>query len=45
MPTLPWTEALSLGLPEIDHAHREFVDMLAHAEAAPNAEQPRLSTA
>ena len=38
MTTLPWTEALRLGLPEIDHTHQEFVAMLAEAEAAPEAE-------
>lgn len=42
MSTLPWTEALRLGLPEIDHTHQEFVEMLAHAEAAPDSELLRL---
>lgn len=40
MTTLPWTDALSLGLPEIDHTHQEFVEMLAQAELAPDAELP-----
>lgn len=41
MTTLPWTDALTLGLPEIDHTHQEFVAMLAEAEIAPEAELPQ----
>lgn len=40
MTTLPWTEALRLGLPEIDHTHQAFVAMLAEAESAPDTELP-----
>lgn len=31
MPTLPWSEELELGLPAMDDAHREFVELLATA--------------
>ena len=34
MPALPWSEALELGLSFMDDTHREFVDLLAQAEAA-----------
>lgn len=33
MPTLTWTPALALGLDAMDDTHREFVALLAHAEA------------
>lgn len=34
MPSLEWTDALSLDLPLMDDTHREFVDLLAQLEAA-----------
>ncbi len=29
MPVLQWSDTLALDLPEMDHTHREFVDLLA----------------
>lgn len=40
MPALPWSEALELGLSFMDNTHREFVDLLARAEAAADADLP-----
>lgn len=40
MPALPWSDALELGLPFMDDTHREFVDLLARAEAADDAALP-----
>lgn len=34
MAALPWSEALELGLSFMDDTHKEFVDLLARAEAA-----------
>jgi hemerythrin-like metal-binding protein len=34
MPALPWTEGLELGLCFMDATHKEFIDLLARAEAA-----------
>ena len=34
MPKLEWSDALALELPQMDDTHREFVDLLAVAEAA-----------
>ena len=42
MPSLPWSEALELDLPLMDDTHREFVDLLAQAEAAHDADLPAL---
>jgi hemerythrin-like metal-binding protein len=42
MPSLPWSEALALDLPLMDDTHREFVDLLAQAEAADDAALPAL---
>ena len=39
-PALPWSEALELGLDFMDDTHREFVDLLARAEASSDAELP-----
>ncbi|MFV0680897.1 hemerythrin domain-containing protein [Ottowia sp.] len=36
MPTLVWTDELLLGVPAMDTTHREFVDLLATVEAAPD---------
>ncbi|MDR3455065.1 MAG: hemerythrin domain-containing protein [Rhodoferax sp.] len=36
MPNLEWSDALALDLPAMDDTHREFVDLLALVEAAPN---------
>ena len=36
MPNLEWSDALALNLPVMDDTHREFVDLLALAEAAPD---------
>ncbi|WP_128003481.1 hemerythrin domain-containing protein [Piscinibacter defluvii] len=33
-PTLEWSEALQLELPQMDDTHREFVDLLAAVQAA-----------
>jgi hemerythrin-like metal-binding protein len=38
MPTLTWSDALSLQQPQMDTTHQEFVDLLAAAEAALDAE-------
>jgi hemerythrin-like metal-binding protein len=40
MPTLPWSDALELGLAFMDDTHREFVDLLAQAESASDAALP-----
>lgn len=40
MPALPWTEGLELGLSFMDDTHKEFIDLLARAEAADDAELP-----
>ena len=37
-PTLQWSEALSLELTEMDQTHREFVELLAAAEMATDAD-------
>jgi hemerythrin-like metal-binding protein len=34
MPTLDWSDDLALKQPQIDATHREFVELLAQAEAA-----------
>jgi len=36
MPNLEWSAALELDLPVMDDTHREFVDLLALVEAAPD---------
>lgn len=36
MPNLEWSDALALDLPAMDDTHREFVDLLALAETAPD---------
>jgi hemerythrin-like metal-binding protein len=36
MPVLEWSDALSLDLPSMDDTHREFVDLLARVEQAPD---------
>ncbi|WP_137895764.1 hemerythrin domain-containing protein [Ramlibacter sp. 2FC] len=36
MPQLEWSDALALELPAMDETHREFVDLLAQVEAAPD---------
>lgn len=36
MPNLEWSDALALDLPAMDDTHREFVDLLARVEAAPD---------
>lgn len=36
MPNLEWSDALALDLPAMDDTHREFVDLLAQAETAPD---------
>lgn len=36
MPSLQWSDALALDLPLMDDTHREFVDLLAQVEAAPD---------
>ncbi|MDR2128150.1 MAG: hemerythrin [Burkholderiaceae bacterium] len=38
MPTLEWTDQLLLDVPEMDAVHRQFVDLLAIVEAAPDAD-------
>ena len=40
MPALPWSEGLALGLPVMDETHKEFVELLARAEAADDASLP-----
>lgn len=42
MPLLPWSEALALGLDFMDDTHREFVELLACAEAASDNDLPAL---
>lgn len=37
-PTLEWSEALQLELPQMDDTHREFVDLLATVQAADDTE-------
>lgn len=37
MPPLEWSDALALDLPAMDSTHREFVELLAQAEAADDA--------
>ena len=37
-PTLEWSEALQLELPQMDDTHREFVELLATAQAAADTE-------
>lgn len=37
-PTLEWSEALQLELPQMDETHREFVDLLAVVQAAADAD-------
>lgn len=38
---LIWNDALhALHLPEMDETHREFIELLARAQAAPDAELP-----
>jgi hemerythrin-like metal-binding protein len=41
MASLEWSDALSLELPLMDDTHREFVELLAQAEAAPPQEQQK----
>lgn len=36
MPQLQWTDALALGLPEMDSTHQEFVALLAQVVNAPD---------
>lgn len=36
MPQLEWSDALALEMPAMDETHREFVDLLACVEAAPD---------
>lgn len=38
MAALQWSDALVLDLPLMDDTHREFVDLLAHVEMAPDAD-------
>ena len=40
MPALPWSDALALGLSFMDDTHKEFVDLLARAEAADDERLP-----
>lgn len=40
MPALPWSEGLALGLPFMDDTHKEFVELLARAEASDDAGLP-----
>lgn len=42
MPSLTWSDALELGLDFMDDTHREFVELLACAETAPDADLPAL---
>jgi hemerythrin-like metal-binding protein len=44
MPALPWTDGLELGFAVVDTTHREFVDLLARAEAADDTALPALWT-
>lgn len=36
MPQLEWSDALALEMPAMDETHREFVDLLAQVDAAPD---------
>lgn len=38
MPTLEWSEALQLELPQMDDTHKEFVGLLAQVQAAADDE-------
>ena len=38
MPTLTWSDELSLGVAAMDATHVEFVDLLAQTEAASDAD-------
>ncbi|MBU4506045.1 MAG: hemerythrin [Gammaproteobacteria bacterium] len=40
-PLLEWSDALALDLPFMDDTHREFVDLLALAQSAPDATLPQ----
>ncbi len=40
MSSLPWSPALEIGLPAMDETHREFVDLLAQAQASDNQALP-----
>ena len=40
MPQLEWSEALALNLPVMDDTHREFVDLMAMVETAPDETLP-----
>ena len=40
MPALSWSEGLALGLSFMDDTHKEFVDLLAQAEASGDAALP-----
>jgi hemerythrin-like metal-binding protein len=40
MPALSWSEGLALGLSFMDDTHKEFVDLLARAEASGDAALP-----
>lgn len=42
MPALPWSDGLALGLAFMDDTHKEFVELLARAEAADDAALPAL---
>jgi hemerythrin-like metal-binding protein len=42
MPALPWTEGLELGLSFMDTTHKEFIDLLARAEAADDDALPAI---
>jgi hemerythrin-like metal-binding protein len=40
MPALPWSEGLELGVSVMDTTHKEFIDLLAEAEAADDDSLP-----
>ncbi len=40
MPSLPWSQALELGVPGMDRMHREFVRLLAQARASSDEALP-----
>ncbi len=42
MPLVEWTEELAVGVPSIDAAHHEFIDLLNALPDASDAEFPRL---
>lgn len=44
-PTLPWTDALLLGYPEMDVEHREFVELVGRLQSSPDEELGRHLTA